>query len=105
MAKITIWFFQMLVALTCCYQMDEVQKMRDAEGPLILPPPKEISHGSELLLIDPCNFQLDMPNKLGADHVTKAVAHHLKLFFPKKRDCIKEPLANSNKVNFKIIWT
>ena len=77
-----------LVSITNAYQMDELKKQRLAKGPIIMPPPKEITYGSETAFIDPCNFQIEVDeSKVGAHHVKNIAQHYLDIYFGEIKDC------------------
>jgi hypothetical protein len=56
--KISLFILGLLFVSSQAYQMDELRRTRLSKGPIILPPPKEISYGSETAYIDPCNFEI-----------------------------------------------
>lgn len=72
--------------------LEDNYKLDMTKPPSILPPPKKMTHGQSISVIDPCQFSLDKNNeflKLGDNHVQNLYTlFSEKFLFPHQaRDC------------------
>ena len=82
--------------------MDEVLKKKEAKGPILLPPPKEITYGSETMLITPASLHFEASNEEGSEHVTKLVSYFRDQFFPNAASYPEENPLKLTEVPLKI---
>eukprot|EP00347_Sterkiella_histriomuscorum_P013570 403364209 len=71
------------VALSTQYQDDLVSNAK--LQPTIMPPPKQITHGTGQAFIDPCQFNLKQEKQFlkGSEHIENLYSYYTKRLFPK----------------------